>query len=55
LNQAGAILTTGSAFAGEVQRNYTRGKGPEVLDIVARRLFHGTTMPAAVTSQKELP
>jgi hypothetical protein len=38
LNQAGATITTWSSFAGEIQRNYTRGKGPQLLRIVARSL-----------------
>jgi hypothetical protein len=41
LNQAGAIITTCGAFAGEVQRDYTKGKGPQVLRIVARSLVAG--------------
>jgi len=44
LNQAGVILTGWSAFAAEVQRNYTKGKGPQVLELVSRYVFAGTQM-----------
>jgi hypothetical protein len=34
LAQAGVILTSWSSFAGEIQRDYTKGLGPQVLQIL---------------------
>ena len=38
LSQAGVVLTTWSSFAGEIQRDYTKGVGPQVLQIVRSAL-----------------
>lgn len=34
LNQVGVVLTTWSSFAGEIQRDYTQGAGPQLLQIL---------------------
>lgn len=44
LAQAGVVLTTWSGFAGEVQHDYTKDKGPDVLKLVARSVLQGTGM-----------
>lgn len=52
MTQAGIVLTTWSAFAGEVQRNYTEGKGAEVLQLLGRTFFQGTTMSGTARQAK---
>lgn len=39
LAQAGAVLTNWTAFAGEVQMDYGKGRGPEVLGVVASHVM----------------
>jgi hypothetical protein len=38
LNQAGVVLTTWSFFTGEIQRDYTKGAGPQALQIIRNAL-----------------
>ncbi len=55
MSQAGIVLTTWSSFAGEVQRNYTQGKGPAVLQLLGRSLFQGTTMTDSAETRQPKP
>jgi hypothetical protein len=46
LAQAGAVLTNWTAFAGEVQMDYGKGRGPEVLGVVASHVMQAAGMGA---------
>ena len=38
LNQAGVVLTTWSSLSGEIQRDYTKSAGPQVIQIIRSAL-----------------